>query len=59
MVEDVNLTLMEQYQHYAMIAGRLYKKGKDMCIEKEETPPYVQRGHITIGNVHFSPPQLR
>ena len=44
-----------------MLAGRLYKLGKDgilrLCIEENESKPYVEQAHIAIGNIHISPDQ--
>ena len=41
--QEANLALMHKSQCYAMIVGRLYKKGKHMalrfCIDKEESLP--------------------
>ena len=41
-----------------MLAGRLYKKGKDgilrLCIERNESDVYVEQAHISLGNIHIS-----
>ena len=59
--KDVNLALVEHSQHYSMIAGRLYKGGKDLilqlCIDKEEAATYMEYAHIAVGNLHLSPAQ--
>ena len=44
-----------------MLAGRLYKKGKDgilrLCIERNESDVHVEQAHIALGNIHISPDQ--
>ena len=43
---DRNLSLVEQSKEYSMIAGRLYKLGKDgilrLCLETQETKMYLE-----------------
>ena len=56
-----NKHLIEQSCEYFMLAGRLYKKGKDgilrLCIEKNKSDVYVEQAHIALGNIHISPDQ--
>ena len=59
-LKEKKLSFIEQYQHYSMVAGRLYwKGGKDLlmrlCIDKEEAVPYMEQAHRSIGNMHLSP----
>lgn len=53
-----SLTHIEQTRDYAMLAGRLYKKGVDgiqrLCIEPEDADVYMQRAHVAMGNIHFA-----
>ena len=61
--QDVNENkyLIEQSREYFMLAGRLYKLGKDgilrLCIEKNKSYSYVEQAHIAIGYIHVSPDQ--
>ena len=58
---ETNLAYVEQSRNFIMLAGRLYKQGKDqilhLCIEKKESWPYLDRAHVAIGNIHFAPKQ--
>ena len=58
---DRNLSLLEQSKQYSMIAGRLYKLGKDgvlrLCVETQETRMYLEQAHVALGNIHMSPRQ--
>ena len=58
---DANLALIEQTRHYSMVAGRLYKKGRDevlrLCIDSNETTSYLEQAHVAIGNIHMAPDQ--
>ena len=56
---DRNLSLVEQSKEYSMIAGWLYKLGKDgilrLCVETQETRMYIEQAYITLGNICISP----
>ena len=56
-----NLALIKLTRQYSMIAGRLYKQGKDgilcLCIEREDAVSYLKQAHIAIGNIHVAPEQ--
>ena len=58
---DRNLSLVKQSKEYSIIAGRLYKLGKDgiltLFVETQETDIYLEQAHITLGNIHISPRQ--
>ena len=58
---DRNLSLVEQSKEYSMIAGRLYKLGKDgilrLCVETQEIGTSLEQAHIALGNIHMSPRQ--
>lgn len=53
-----SLTHIEKKRDYAMLTGRLYKKGVDgiqhLCIEPKDADMYMQRAHVAIGNIHFA-----
>ena len=58
---DMNLSLVEQSKEYSMIAGKLYKLGKDgilrLYVETQEIGMYLERAYIALGNIHMSPRQ--
>ena len=60
--KETSLSYIEQSQHHAMVAGRLYQKEDGdpimrLCIDTEVTVPYLECAHVAIGNMHLPPKQ--
>ena len=58
--KEASVSYIEQSQHYAMVAGRLYQKEDGdplmrLCIDKEATVLYLECACVAISNMHRSP----